>query len=130
MKCLTTVAAGAKFAVVNRAGLALAILLLGTVALMAQTTPVAPEGTQVATEQTPAAAANADELRKEAQTPVASLISVPVQDNFNGGIDPAQLALLFPKLTNQQKEDDDAAKNETVGSGATREMTRDPWTVN
>jgi hypothetical protein len=50
--------------------------------------PIDPEGTQVATEQTPAAAANADALRKAAQNPVASLISVPVQDNFNGGIDP------------------------------------------
>jgi hypothetical protein len=45
--------------------------------------PISPEGTQVATEQTPAAAANADELRKAAQNPVASLISVPIQDNFN-----------------------------------------------
>jgi hypothetical protein len=88
MECLTGVSAGTKFALANRGSLALAILLWGTVALMAQTTPVAPEGTQVATEQTPAAAANADELRKEAQNPVASLISVPVQDNFNGGIDP------------------------------------------
>jgi len=56
--------------------------------LMAQDTPIGPEGTQVATEQTPAAAVNADALRKAAQNPVASLISVPVQNNFNGGIDP------------------------------------------
>jgi hypothetical protein len=51
-------------------------------------TPVAPEGTQVATEETPAAAANADALRKAAQNPVASLISVPVQNNVNAGILP------------------------------------------
>jgi len=50
--------------------------------------PVEPEGTEVATQDTPAAAANADALRKAAQNPVASLISVPVQNNFNGGIDP------------------------------------------
>jgi hypothetical protein len=50
--------------------------------------PVDPEGTEVATQDTPAAAANADALRKAAQNPVASLISVPVQNNFNGGIDP------------------------------------------
>ena len=44
-------------------------------------------GTQVATEQTPAAAANGDALRKAAQNPIASLVSVPVQniDNFNIG---------------------------------------------
>jgi hypothetical protein len=58
------------------------------VPLIAQDTPVAPEGTQVATEQTPAAASNADQLRKAAQNPVASLISVPVQNNNNFGIDP------------------------------------------
>ncbi len=68
---------------------ALASFLWLTVSLVAQEqTPVAPEGTQVATEETPAAAANADALRKAAQNPVASLISVPIQDNFNGGIDP------------------------------------------
>jgi hypothetical protein len=46
-------------------------------------TPVGVPGTQVATQATPAAAANAEELRKEAQNPVASLISVPIQENFN-----------------------------------------------
>ena len=45
-------------------------------------------GDSSATEQTPAAAVNADALRKAAQNPVASLISVPIQDNFNGGITP------------------------------------------
>jgi len=50
--------------------------------------PIAPEGTQVATEQTPAAATNADALRKATQNPVASLISVPVQNNSNFGVDP------------------------------------------
>lgn len=44
------------------------------------------EGSQVATQQTPAAAANTDALRKAAQNPVASLISVPVQNNNNFGI--------------------------------------------
>jgi hypothetical protein len=64
------------------------VFLLFALPLMAQDTPVAPVGSQVATEQTPAAAANADELRKESQNPVASLISVPIQNNNNGGIDP------------------------------------------
>jgi hypothetical protein len=56
--------------------------------LVAQDKPVAPEGTQVGTQDTPAAAANSDALRKAAQNPVASLISVPIQDNFNTGIEP------------------------------------------
>ncbi len=66
---------------------ALAALLL-TVRLVAQDAPIAPEGTQVATQETPAAATNADALRKAAQNPVASLISVPVQNNSNTGINP------------------------------------------
>jgi len=67
----------------------LSVSILFTLPLMAQEKPpVDATGTEVATEETPAAAANADELRKEAQNPVASLISVPLQDNFNGGIDP------------------------------------------
>jgi hypothetical protein len=56
--------------------------------MFAQDTPVGVPGTQVATEQTPAAAANSDELRKAAQNPVSNLISVPVQNNNNFGIDP------------------------------------------
>jgi hypothetical protein len=59
-----------------------------TVPLFAQDTPVAPEGTQVATEETPAAATNTDALRKAAQNPVASLISVPVQNNSNFNVGP------------------------------------------
>lgn len=50
--------------------------------------PIALEGTEVATEQTPAAATNADALRKATQNPVASLISVPVQNNGNFGVGP------------------------------------------
>jgi hypothetical protein len=74
---------------VGLASSVLAVLIALVLPLMAQdTTPVAPEGTQVATEETPAAAANADALRKAAQNPVASLISVPVQNNNNFGIDP------------------------------------------
>lgn len=55
--------------------------------LAAQDTPVSPEGTQVATDATPAAATNSDALRNAAQNPIASLISVPIQniDNFNIG---------------------------------------------
>jgi hypothetical protein len=67
----------------------LSVSILFTLPMLAQEKPpVDAAGSQVATEETPAAAANADELRKESQNPVASLISVPIQDNFNGGIDP------------------------------------------
>ncbi len=66
----------------------LTVLLLSALPLVAQDTPIGPVGAEVATQATPAAAVNADALRKAAQNPVASLISVPVQDNFNGGITP------------------------------------------
>jgi hypothetical protein len=85
----TTVLAGTKLPVFNRRSVALALFLLFTVSLKAQEKPsVDVTGTEVATEETPTAAANADELRKAAQNPVASLISVPIQNNNNGGIDP------------------------------------------
>ena len=46
---------------------------------------------QSSTVTPPAAAApNADALRKAAQNPIASLISVPVQNNFNFNINPGQ----------------------------------------
>jgi len=54
-----------------------------------QDTPVGPAGTSVATHETPAAAANAEELRKAAQNPIASLISVPIQPTWNFGIGPS-----------------------------------------
>jgi hypothetical protein len=63
-------------------------LFLAAVPLLAQDTPIGTPGTQVATEDTPAAATNTDALRKAAQNPVASLISVPVQNNNNFSIGP------------------------------------------
>jgi hypothetical protein len=69
--------------------LAPVVLLLFATPLFAQDAPIGAPGTQVATEETPAAASNADELRKAAQNPIASLISVPFQENFNFGIGPA-----------------------------------------
>ena len=65
-----------------------AIFLMATVPLVAQDTPVGATGTQVATQATPAAAENSDALRKAAQNPVASLISVPFQNNNNFNIGP------------------------------------------
>jgi hypothetical protein len=76
----------------TREGLAvgsLAVFLLSALPLFAQDTPVGPEGTSVATEVTPAAAVNTDALRNAAQNPVASLISVPIQENFNFNNGPA-----------------------------------------
>jgi hypothetical protein len=68
--------------------LALVVFLLSASSLIAQDTPIGVPGTQVATEETPAAAVNTDALRKAAQNPVASLISVPIQENWNFGIAP------------------------------------------
>ena len=76
----------------RREAIALAALMaffLSTISLFAQETPIGPEGTSVATEATPAAAANTDSLRNAAQNPVANLISVPIQENWNFGIGPA-----------------------------------------
>jgi hypothetical protein len=73
----------------NRVLMALGVLLLSGTPLVAQDTPVGPEGTQLATDETPAAAVNTDALRNAAQNPVASLISVPIQENFNFNNSPA-----------------------------------------
>jgi hypothetical protein len=89
MRSRTTGFAHDKLAFVRRGSLPLAFFLLFTIALFAQDTPVGVPGTQVATEETPAAATNTDALRNAAQNPVASLISVPIQPNFNFGIGPA-----------------------------------------
>jgi hypothetical protein len=67
---------------------AVASFFVSPMLMVGQDAPVAPEGTQVATQETPAAAANSDALRKAAQNPVASLISVPIQNNSNTGIEP------------------------------------------
>jgi hypothetical protein len=69
--------------------LALLVFFLSTLPSFAQDTPVGPVGTQVATEQTPAAAVNTDSLRNAAENPIASLISVPMQENFNFNSGPA-----------------------------------------
>jgi hypothetical protein len=73
----------------NRSLLILAGFLVCIVPLVAQDTPIGVPGTQVATEETPAAATNSDALRKAAQNPVASLISVPIQENWNFNIRPS-----------------------------------------
>src|SRR5208282_5687533 len=75
---------------INRAAVMLGVLVLLHLPLVAQEeAPVNPEGTQVATQETPAAASNAEELRKQSQNPIANLISVPIQNNDNFGIQPA-----------------------------------------
>ena len=57
-------------------------LLLFAVPVFAQDNAAPPA-------QAPPATDNADALRKAAQNPVASLISVPIQENWNFGIGPA-----------------------------------------
>jgi Putative MetA-pathway of phenol degradation len=84
----TVVRTMAKLPFANRSILVLAICFLCTVPVVAQDTPIGVPGTQLATEETPAAATNTDALRKAAQNPIASLISVPVQNNSNFGISP------------------------------------------
>jgi len=70
--------------------LALIFFALLSISLLGQDTPIGTPGTQVATEETPAAAQNSDALRKAAQNPVASLISVPIQENWNFNIGPSE----------------------------------------
>jgi hypothetical protein len=60
-------------------------ILMSALPLVAQDTQVGPEGTSVATQATPEAAANGEELRKQSQNPIANLISVPIQENWNFG---------------------------------------------
>ncbi|HEX8814502.1 MAG TPA: neuromedin U [Terriglobales bacterium] len=68
------------------AGVSVLLWLAAVLPACAQEQPVAPEGTQVGTEETQSAATNSDALRKAAQNPVASLISVPFQNNTNFNI--------------------------------------------
>ncbi len=78
---------------------ALLLLLPLTLPLSAQEPPANTTGTPVATKATPTATTNANEaevgtaeaaeaLQKATQNPVASLISVPVQNNTNFGVNP------------------------------------------
>jgi len=67
----------------------LVLFLPLTTPLVAQDTLVAAEGTQVATQETPAAETNAEALRKQSQNPVSNLISVPIQENWNFNVGPA-----------------------------------------
>src|SRR5271168_2661951 len=66
----------------------LMLFLLFNVPIFAQDTPIGAPGTQVGTQQTAAASSSTDALQKATQNPVASLISVPVQNNNNFGIGP------------------------------------------
>jgi hypothetical protein len=68
--------------------------ILTGVALICLLTAAAPSVRAQAPQAQPAAASvpgadNSDELRKQAQNPVASLISVPLQDNWNFNVGPA-----------------------------------------
>ena len=58
--------------------------------LSGQSQSSAPASQSAGNRQTAPADASGDELRKEAQNPIASLISVPLQHNANFGIEPGQ----------------------------------------
>ena len=73
---------------ITRALVMASFLVLLAAPLTAQERPIGAPGTQVATDETAAAAENADALRKASQNPIASLISVPVQNNSNFGVGP------------------------------------------
>jgi len=66
----------------------LGVFFLCAVTLLAQDTPIGAPGAVVATEDTPAASAGTNALQKAVQNPVASLISVPIQNNNNFGVEP------------------------------------------
>jgi hypothetical protein len=72
-----------------RSSLLLAGLLLPPAALLAQNAPPGSNPKAQVAASTPAAAADdADALAKATQNPVASLISVPIQNNSNFGVGP------------------------------------------
>jgi hypothetical protein len=68
---------------------AAAVVFLLNVCIFAQDTPIDVPGTQVGTEQTAAASSTTNALQKAVQNPVASLISVPIQNNNNFSTGPA-----------------------------------------
>ena len=72
----------------NSLGILTQFLMVLTAPLMAQNAPPGAPGAPAGA-AAPDAAASADQLRKAAQNPVASLISVPVQPTWNYGIGPA-----------------------------------------
>jgi hypothetical protein len=74
------------------------LLAAGVVAAQASGSPTSSEqGTSIASPEKPAAqdatpasdADNAELLRKEAQNPIASLVSVPIQENWNFSVGPS-----------------------------------------
>src|SRR5271168_5053504 len=65
-----------------------AVLCLSTAALSAQDAPVSSAPKAHAAATAPAARDDADALAKATQNPVASLISVPIQNNSNFGVGP------------------------------------------
>jgi hypothetical protein len=67
----------------NPSLLILVTFLSFSVSLVSQNIPIGTPGTQIVTPETPEAVASSDALRKAAQNPIASLVSVPVQNNNN-----------------------------------------------
>ena len=108
-----------------------------------KTNPTKPDETKSASSQGAAkqapAGEDSDALRKAAQNPVASLISVPVQENFNFNISPfdrtqnvlniqpvisARISenwnlITIPQVNEGAGKDDDGTKTKTDGPTAT-----------
>jgi hypothetical protein len=80
-----------QIALAGTAPLALPLFLLRTVAHGAEDTPVGVQATDVATEETPAAATNTDALRNAAQNPVA-------QSNLNFNVGPEDRTQNVPNI--------------------------------
>ncbi len=70
-------------------GILILLMVLLTAPLIAQDKPPGTQGTQAAADGTPGDTTSSEDLRKAAQNPVASLISVPIQPTWNFGIGPA-----------------------------------------
>jgi len=64
--------------------------LLFATTMFSQDNSTQASNTNGATTQTESPQSNADTLRKEAQNPIASLVSVPIQNNLNFNINPGQ----------------------------------------
>lgn len=66
--------------------------LLGILVLLLAAAPLVAQNSQSPADAQAAPAENAEVLRKKAQNPVADLISVPIQENWNFGIQPGDRA--------------------------------------
>jgi hypothetical protein len=97
------------FKCLNTHGILILFLVLLTLPLVAQNTPIGAPGTHTDTGVPPTPATGDEELRKAAQNPIASLISVPIQPTWNFGIGPTDriqnITLIQPVIPVSVSED-------------------------